>query len=84
MADHTDITAALARGGIVDITTTGTTLKANHLKVLDDGLILKSQAMLAASRVAEWPDSALKTKDEILSRLEQGDGSGAGGKPGNK
>ncbi len=29
---------------IVDITTTGTTLAANHLKVLEDGLILQSQA----------------------------------------
>jgi ATP phosphoribosyltransferase len=35
---------------IVDITTTGSTLRANHLKVLDDGVILKSQACLAASR----------------------------------
>jgi ATP phosphoribosyltransferase len=34
---------------IVDITTTGSTLKANHLKVLDDGLILDSQAVLAAT-----------------------------------
>jgi ATP phosphoribosyltransferase len=33
---------------IVDITTTGSTLKANHLKVLDDGIILKSEAVLAA------------------------------------
>ena len=35
---------------IVDITTTGSTLRANHLKVLDDGVILKSQACLVASR----------------------------------
>ncbi|MDG4884068.1 ATP phosphoribosyltransferase [Mesorhizobium sp. WSM4884] len=35
---------------IVDITTTGSTLRANHLKVLGDGLILKSQACLVASR----------------------------------
>ena len=35
---------------IVDITTTGTTLKANHLKVLEDGLILKSQAHLLLAR----------------------------------
>jgi ATP phosphoribosyltransferase len=35
---------------IVDITTTGSTLRANHLKVLDDGVILKSQACLAVSR----------------------------------
>ena len=33
---------------IVDITTSGSTLKANALKVLDDGLILSSCAVLAA------------------------------------
>ena len=32
---------------IVDITTTGSTLAANHLKILDDGVILKSCAVLA-------------------------------------
>jgi ATP phosphoribosyltransferase len=35
---------------IVDITTTGSTLRANHLKVLADGVILKSQACLAVAR----------------------------------
>jgi ATP phosphoribosyltransferase len=35
---------------IVDITTTGSTLRANHLKVLGDGTILRSQACLVASR----------------------------------
>jgi ATP phosphoribosyltransferase len=35
---------------IVDITTTGSTLRANHLKVLSDGVILRSQACLVASR----------------------------------
>lgn len=35
---------------VVDITTTGSTLRANHLKVLADGVILRSQACLAASR----------------------------------
>ncbi|MGX5844266.1 ATP phosphoribosyltransferase [Mesorhizobium sp. ArgA1] len=35
---------------IVDITTTGSTLRANHLKVLADGVVLKSQACLVASR----------------------------------
>jgi ATP phosphoribosyltransferase len=39
---------------IVDITTTGATLKANGLRVLDDGVILKSQATLMASRTAPW------------------------------
>ena len=32
---------------IVDITTSGATLAANHLKILDDGIILKSSAVLA-------------------------------------
>lgn len=32
---------------IVDITTTGSTLAANHLRILDDGLILDSCAILA-------------------------------------
>lgn len=34
---------------IVDITTTGSTLAANHLRVLDDGLILDSAAVLAGN-----------------------------------
>jgi ATP phosphoribosyltransferase len=34
---------------IVDITTTGSTLAANHLKILDDGTILRSQAVLAVT-----------------------------------
>lgn len=35
---------------IVDITTTGSTLVANHLKILDDGLILRSEACLVRAR----------------------------------
>lgn len=34
---------------IVDITSTGSTLKANHLKILSDGVILKSEAVLAVA-----------------------------------
>ena len=34
---------------IVDITTTGSTLRANHLKILADGVILRSQACLVRS-----------------------------------
>ena len=34
---------------VVDITTTGSTLRANHLKILADGVILKSQACLVSS-----------------------------------
>jgi ATP phosphoribosyltransferase len=38
---------------IVDITSTGSTLKANHLKILSDGVILKSQACLVRARKVE-------------------------------
>jgi len=41
---------------IVDITTTGATLKANGLKILDDGVILKSEAAFTRSvRAASGP-----------------------------
>ncbi len=35
---------------IVDITSTGSTLRANKLKVLEDGVILRSQACLVSAR----------------------------------
>jgi ATP phosphoribosyltransferase len=35
---------------IVDITSTGSTLRANHLKILDDGVILRSEACLVMAR----------------------------------
>ncbi|MGD9501337.1 MAG: ATP phosphoribosyltransferase [Methyloceanibacter sp.] len=54
---------------IVDITTTGTTLRANHLKVLEDGLILKSQAHLLASRAAVWNKEATRLRAAILERI---------------
>src|SRR6185312_2901800 len=54
---------------IVDITTTSTTLRANHLKVLEDGLILKSQAQLFASRRAKWSKPVAKLRDAIVTRL---------------
>jgi ATP phosphoribosyltransferase len=38
---------------IVDITSTGSTLKANHLKILSDGVMLRSQACLVRARKAE-------------------------------
>lgn len=38
---------------IVDITTTGSTLRANHLRILSDGLILQSEACLVRARKPE-------------------------------
>jgi ATP phosphoribosyltransferase len=54
---------------IVDITTTGATLKANGLRVLDDGVILKSQANLMASRAAPWTPELSAIEAEIAGRL---------------
>src|SRR5215813_5704134 len=54
---------------IVDITTTGATLAANGLKVLDDGVILKSQANLVASRDADWSSEARETARIILDHI---------------
>ncbi|MBL4916218.1 ATP phosphoribosyltransferase [Szabonella alba] len=39
---------------IADITSSGETLRANHLKVLEDGMIHRSQAVLFAARTAPW------------------------------
>ncbi len=51
----------LTAEAIADITSSGETLRANHLKILTDGLILKSQAMLFRSRTANWdePEAAV-------------------------
>jgi ATP phosphoribosyltransferase len=39
---------------VADITSSGETLRANHLKILSDGLIHQSQATLYASLNADW------------------------------
>ena len=54
---------------IVDITTTGATLAANALKILDDGVILRSQANLVASLTAPWSETAKEAARVILSRI---------------
>ena len=54
---------------IVDITSTGTTLAANGLKVLDDGVMLRSQANLIASREADWSAEARETARVILDHI---------------
>ena len=55
---------------IVDITTTGATLRANGLKVLSDGVILKSQFQLAAGLTAEWSAEHLRTVRRFLGAVE--------------
>jgi ATP phosphoribosyltransferase len=54
---------------IVDITTTGATLAANGLKVIDDGVILRSQANLVAARAANWSAAERGTARIVLDRI---------------
>ena len=54
---------------IVDITTTGATLAANGLKVLDDGVMLRSQANLVASKEADWSAAAREAARVILDHI---------------
>ena len=54
---------------LVDITSSGATLAANHLKILDDGLILQSEAVLAASRTADWSPQARAALAVLGDRL---------------
>jgi len=54
---------------IVDITTTGTTLKANGLKVLDDGVLLRSEATLFSSRAASWTPDTRAALAEIARHI---------------
>src|SRR5262249_45633910 len=62
--------AAGAAELIVDITTTGSTLKANGLRPLSDGLILKSQAQLAASLVAPWTRELVARARRLVRIIE--------------
>ena len=59
-----------AAEAIVDITSTGATLAANNLRIPEDGVILKSEAQLAASLKADWSDKARAAAKFILTRLE--------------
>lgn len=54
---------------IVDITTTGATLAANALKVVDDGVILKSEANLVASLSAPWTAPARNAARVMFDRM---------------
>lgn len=51
---------------IVDITTTGSTLTANQLRILDDGLLLKSCAVVACRTRHSALESLQKSLETIL------------------
>ncbi|GGD26435.1 ATP phosphoribosyltransferase [Sinisalibacter lacisalsi] len=54
---------------IADITSTGETLRANHLKVLAGGPVHRSQATLFKSRKARWSEADRAVLSELKARL---------------
>lgn len=59
----------LTAEAIADITSTGSTLRDNHLRVLDDGLILRSEATLFLSRGAAWDHGGHAAMAALCARL---------------
>jgi ATP phosphoribosyltransferase len=57
---------------IADITSTGETLRANHLKVLGGGPVHRSQAVLFKSRKAEWSDEDRRVMAALEAKLGVG------------
>ena len=58
---------------IADITSTGNTLRANHLKILSDGLILESQATLFKSLMAEFSQEENQVANLLVKKLSTKD-----------
>lgn len=54
---------------VADITSTGDTLRANHLRILSDGLVHKSQATLLKSRKADWGPTERAILVELTKQL---------------
>src|SRR6185437_737721 len=56
---------------IVDLTETGTTLRENHLKLLEDGVVLRSQACLIANtRLLKQEKQTLKVAETMLELID--------------
>jgi ATP phosphoribosyltransferase len=60
---------------VVDITTTGSTLAANGLRVLEDGIMLRSEACLIVSRTATRSAESQAQLETLLHRLGSSPGS---------
>nr|WP_216654702.1 ATP phosphoribosyltransferase [Pseudogemmobacter hezensis] len=59
----------LTAEAIADITSSGETLRANHLKMLSDGPIHQSQATLFVARAADWSGAGRASLAELAKRL---------------
>ncbi|MDR7126214.1 ATP phosphoribosyltransferase [Pseudotabrizicola sp. 4114] len=60
----------LTAEAIADITSSGETLRANHLKILSDALIHSSQAVLFLSHRADWDADNRKTLSDLARQLD--------------
>ncbi len=58
----------LTAEAVADITSSGSTLAANHLKVLP-GAIVESQATLFVSKTADWRAETRKVRQNIFDRI---------------
>ena len=59
----------LTAEAIADITSSGATLRDNHLKVLGGSLIHQSQAVLYAAKAADWGNDRRETLGKLCTRL---------------
>ncbi|WP_116085699.1 ATP phosphoribosyltransferase [Tropicimonas sp. IMCC34011] len=80
LVDSQGATEGTVRNGtaeaIADITSTGETLRANHLRILSDGVMHRSQATLFKSRRSDWDGGAREVwrgLGNLLGISERGD-----------
>jgi ATP phosphoribosyltransferase len=59
----------LTAEAIADITSTGETLRANHLKILGDSVVHRSQATLFLARRADWAEAERATLAALAAKL---------------
>jgi ATP phosphoribosyltransferase len=59
----------LTAEAVADITSSGETLRANHLKILQDGLVHQSQATLFLTKKADWSAQTKKSLSDLMARI---------------
>ncbi len=60
----------LTAEAIADITSSGETLRANHLKILSDSTVHQSQATLFAAKMADWSGPEAQVLAALLTKLD--------------
>ncbi|MFZ2219605.1 MAG: ATP phosphoribosyltransferase, partial [Rhodoferax sp.] len=60
----------LTAEAIADITSSGETLRANHLKILSDSTVHQSQATLFVAKMADWSGPETQVLDALLTKLD--------------